>query len=145
MKKISTGRNVDLSGINIQEILDLMNSDNRVKQFIKCHTFIALYNGNSMQDVCAVFGLTRETVRRWKLSLRQGGINALLQEKKAGKRTKISAEKQKELKRLIKQKPKKYGYDRKNWTGKILKEFMEINWNVKIGIRTAQLWLKYAR
>ena len=98
-----------------------------------------------MQDVCAVFGVTRETVRKWKERLRQGGIAALLNEKKAGKRTKISVEKQRELKGLIKQKPAKYGYDNKKWTGVILKDFLKKNWNIKIEIRTAQLWLKQIR
>ncbi len=141
MKKLLTGRPIDLSGINIKEIIDWINSDNRAKGIIKCQAIISLHNGNSMQDVCAVFGVTRETVRKWKESLRQGGTAALLNKKKAGKRSKISCERQTELKRLIKQKPTKYGYDGKKWTGKILKDFLQKNWNIKIGIRAAQLWL----
>lgn len=145
MKRLLSGRNVDLSGIDIKEIIDWIKSDNHAKGIIKCQLFIALNNGNSMQDVCAVFGVTRETVRKWKERLRQGGIAALLTEKKAGKRTKISVEKQRELKGLIKQKPAKYGYDNKKWTGVILKDFLKKNWNIKIEIRTAQLWLKQIR
>jgi len=44
-----------------------------------------------MQNVCAVFGVTRETMRKWKESLRQGGTAALLNKKKVGKRAKISS------------------------------------------------------
>ena len=98
-----------------------------------------------MQDVCAVFGVTRETVRKWKESLRQGGTVALLNKKKVGKRSKISSERQTELKHLIKQKPTKYGYDGKKWTGKILGDFLHKNWNINIGIRAAQLWLNQLR
>lgn len=145
MKRLLSGIHVDLSGIDIKEVIDWIKSDNHAKGIIKCQLFIALHNGNSMQDVCAVFGVTRETVRKWKERLRQGGIAALLNEKKAGKRTKISVEKQRELKGLIKQKPAKYGYDNKKWTGVILKDFLKKNWNIKIEIRTAQLWLKQIR
>ena len=42
-----------------------------------------------MQDVCAVLGITRETVRKWKEKLRQGGITNLLTEKKVGKTLKV--------------------------------------------------------
>jgi len=91
-----------------------MDSDNRTKGIIKCHAIISLYNGNSMQDVCAVLGITRETVRKWKELLRQGGVVALLNEGKAGKRPKIDDEKQKELEKMIKEKPIKYGYDKKS-------------------------------
>lgn len=145
MKKSLSGRSVDLSGIDTKEIIDWMNSNNHTKGIIKCHTIISLYNGNSMQNVCAVFGVTRETIRKWKGLLRQGGVVALLNEGKVGKRSKIGAEKQKELKNLMKIEPIKYGYDEKKWTGQALKDFLEKNWNIKIGIRAAQLWLKQAR
>jgi hypothetical protein len=62
-----------------------------------------------------------------------------LNEKKAGKRNKIIVEKQRELKKLIKQKPLKYGRDCKKWTGLILQEYLMKNWNINIGTRTAQL------
>lgn len=145
MKKILSGRPVDLSGINIKEVIDWINSDNHAKGIIKCQAIISLHNDNSMQNVCAVLGVTRETVRKWKERLRQGGITALLNEKKAGKRTKIGVEKQRELKILIKQKPLKYGYNSKKWTGLILQEHLQKNWNIKIGTRAAQLWLKQLR
>ena len=95
-----------------------------------------------MQDVCAVLGITRETVRKWKEKLRQGGITNLLTEKKVGKRSRLDIEKQKDLKVIIKQKPAKYGYSEKKWTGNILKDFLQKNWKIQIGIRSAQLWLK---
>jgi len=142
MNKLLAGRHIDLSRININELIDWINSDKNAKGVIKCQTIISLYNGNSMKNVCSVFGVTRETVRKWKEKLRHGGITALLYENKAGKRAKISIEKRMELKKMLKQKPIKYGYDNKKWTGNILKDLLENNWNIKIGIRAAQLWLK---
>lgn len=142
MKKILTGRRTDLSGINIEEISNWLNSDNRIRNIIRCQAIISLNKGNSMQDVCAVLGITRETVRKWKEKLRQGGITNLLTEKKVGKRSRLDIEKQKDLKVIIKQKPAKYGYSEKKWTGNILKDFLQKNWKIQIGIRSAQLWLK---
>jgi transposase len=45
-----------------------------------------------MQDVCTVLDVTRETIRKWKEKLRQGGITNLISEKKAGKRSKLDTE-----------------------------------------------------
>lgn len=56
MKKISSVRPVDFSGINIKEVIDWVYSDNSAKGIIKCKTIISLHYGNSMQNVCAVFG-----------------------------------------------------------------------------------------
>ncbi|MDP2750418.1 MAG: helix-turn-helix domain-containing protein [Nanoarchaeota archaeon] len=142
MKKLSSGRPIDLSRININEINEWLNSYNSVRGIIRCQAIISLHNGNSMQSVCTVLDVTRETIRTWKEKLRKGGITALLKEKKLGKRSKINIEKQKKLKVIIKQRPAKYGYDEKRWTGKILKDFMLKNWNINIGIRAAQLWLR---
>jgi hypothetical protein len=54
MKKILSGRKVDLSGININELIVWVNSEKHTRTIIKCHAIISLYRGNSMQDVCAV-------------------------------------------------------------------------------------------
>ncbi len=145
MKKPQRGRKVELSGIDIEEITNWFNSNTHAKGIVKCQAIISLYNGNSMQDVCTVLGVTRETVRKWKDKLRQGGVVNLLSVKKAGKRSKINTEKKRKLKAIIKQKPVKYGYTEKKWTGIILKDFLEKNWDIKIGVRAAQIWLKQLR
>jgi len=143
--KYSSGRPVDLSDINTSEIYDYIENTKQYKNYIKCQSIISLNNGNAMQDVCKVLGITRETIRRWKGLLRKGGLNQMLGEKKVGKRAKIDKEKLLQLKKLIKQKPTKFGYDGKKWTGKVLVDYAQKQWNITIGIRTAQLWLKQVR
>ena len=143
--KNTSGRPVDLSGIDISEIKDWMKSNNYVKNVIKCQSIISLDNENSMQNVCNVLGITRETVRLWKEQLRAKGLTGLLLKKKVGKRARIEVEKLQEIKKLIKQKPSKYGYEKKKWTGKLIVDYVKNKWNIKIGIRTAQLWLKQIR
>ncbi|MDP2750290.1 MAG: helix-turn-helix domain-containing protein [Nanoarchaeota archaeon] len=144
MKNIS-GRPVDLSDINVQEIADWMKNSKNARCYIKCQSFISLYNGNSMQDVCKVLGITRETVRVWKNQLRKNGLTGLISMKKVGKRAKISNDKLQEIKKLIKRKPTIYGYEAKKWTGQILADYVEKKWALKIGIRAAQLWLRKIR
>jgi hypothetical protein len=46
MKRLLSGRHVDLSGIDIKEVIDWIKSDNHAKGIIKCQLFIALNNGN---------------------------------------------------------------------------------------------------
>lgn len=144
--KNTSGRPVDLSGININEILAYTkNSRQHYKNYIKCQSIYSLYNENSMQDVCKVLGVTRETIRKWKDLLRKGGLPKLLDEKKVGKRARIGKEELLELKKLIKQKPTKHGYEGKKWTGSILVDYLQKQWDINVGIRTAQLWLKQVR
>ncbi len=142
MKKLSTGRKVDLSGINVQDVAIWLNSNKCVKNAIKCQAIVSLYKGNSMQNVCAVLGITRETVRKWKQKLRKDGIDGLLTEKKVGKRSRISPEQQKELRIILKQKPHRYGFEKNKWSGVIVQNLLETKWGISIGVRTAQIWIQ---
>lgn len=143
--KNTPGRPIDLSDINIPEIEDYTKDRVDYRNYIKCQTFISLNNGNSMHDVCKVLGITRETVRKWKGQLRSGGINELVEHKKVGKRYRVDNEKLFELKKIIKQKPAKFGYKGKRWTGKLVMDYVQLQWGIKISIRTAQLWIKHVR
>lgn len=135
------GRHVDISGINIEEIKAHVKNNKLFRHFIKCHSFIALSNNVSMQEVCKVMGVTRESVRHWKEELRSKGVQGITSTKKVGKRSRLTDEKLNQLKKIVKQRPSKYGYEEKKWTGNIIRDYVAKNWNLNIGIRTAQIWL----
>ncbi len=139
------GRPVDLSGINIEELQKFLHYNKVMKKGIICQCIISLNNGVRMQDVCNVLSVTRESVRLWKQLLRKEGLTGLLQEKKVGKRSKLNEHKRNELSRIIRKSPKKYDYIEKKWTGKLVQNYVFNQWNDKICLRTAQLWLAKIR
>ena len=141
----NVGRNVDLSGIDTAEIKEWLINNQQARDYIKCQSIVSLSKGIAMQDVCKVLGVTRESIRIWKNQLRQGGIPNLLTAKKVGKRSLMDIEKIRALKKLVKQKPAKYGYEATKWTGITLSDYIKTNWGITIGTRAAQLWLKQIR
>ena len=141
MNNNKLGRPVDLSGINIDEIEIWMHKNNMSRKAIICQAIISLNNGNSMARVCDVLGVTRESVRLWKEQFREHGLQGVLKEKKVGKRSKLNSDKIKELKRIVKISPKKQGYKTKKWTGVLVQDYVLRRWDLKISLRTAQLWL----
>ena len=145
MNKTKLGRPVDISGINIDEIEDWMHSNKLTRKILICQSFIALNNHVSMNQVCNVLGLTRESIRLWKEQLRKEGLTGLLKEKKVGKRSKLNEDKKKELKSIIRKSPKRQGYKTKKWTGLLVQDFVLKKWKFKISLRTAQLWLSKIR
>ena len=98
-----------------------------------------------MNEVCNVLGVTRESVRLWKEQLRKEGLAGLLKEKKVGKRSKLNAEKEKVLKRMVRRSPKGQGYKQSKWTGLLVQDVVLNKWEFKISLRTAQLWLSKIR
>lgn len=145
MNKAKTGRPVDISGINIEEIEEWMYSNKISRKILICQSIISLNNGVPMKDVCNVLGVTRESVRLWKGQFRQYGLQGVLKEKKVGKRSKLNVAQKEELKFIVKCSPRKQGYKTKKWTGLLIQDFVLKNWKLEISLRTAQLWLSKVR
>ena len=144
MNNKQTGRPVDLSGINIQELHDWVNTNKMARKILICQAIIALHQGAKMTEVCNVMDVTREGVRLWKNQLRLKGLKGLRQGK-VGKRSKLNQQRKNTLKKIIKKPPVAQGYKNKKWTGLLLQDFAKKAWGLDISLRTAQLWLSKVR
>lgn len=145
MNKTKLGRPVDISGINIDEIESWMYLNKIARKALICQSIISLNKSVSMKEVCNVLGVTRESVRLWKQQLRKEGLTGLLKEKKVGKRSKLKEDKQRELKSIVSRSPRKQGYITGKWTGLLVQDLALKKWEIKISLRTAQLWLSKIR
>ncbi len=145
MNRTKLGRPVDISGINIDEIESWMYSNKIARKALICQSIISLNKNVSMKEVCNVLGVTRESVRLWKKQLRKEGLTGLLKEKKVGKRSKLKEDKQRELKSIVSRSPRKHGYITEKWTGLLVQDLALKKWEIKISLRTAQLWLSKIR
>jgi transposase len=141
MNKSKAGRPVDLNGININEIDKWMHSEAMVRKIVICQSIMALHRGVPMSEVCRVLGVTREGVRLWKEKFRTKGLEGVLHEGKVGKRSRLTPDKVKEFKQLLKKSPKLQGIEGEKWTGLKVKELASLKWGMTIGLRTAQAWL----
>lgn len=145
MNKKQTGRPVELSGINIQEIDDWLNNNKMARKALICQAIIALSKGAKMTEVCNVLDITREGVRLWKNQLRKEGLKGLLKQRKVGKRSKLNQQKKNKLRKIIKKSPGSQGYKNKKWTGLLIQDYVRKEWGLIISLRTAQLWLSKIR
>ena len=144
MNKIQTGRPVDLSGINIQELDQWLSTNKLARKILICQAMVALHKGAKMTEVCSVLDITREGVRLWKNRLRRQGLKGLRQGK-VGKRSKLNLQRKNALKKIIKKPPVAQGYKNKKWTGLIVQDYAKKHWGIDISLRTAQLWLSDVR
>jgi transposase len=145
MEYKKVGKPVDISDINVQELEQWLNMNPTKMIVFKCQTIIALNRGVSMNKVCEVMDVTRETVRIWKGQLRREGLGGILKNGKVGKRSRLNPEKQSQLKALLKKSPKKTGYESNKWTGNLVKDYALQYWKLSISLRTANLWMKLAQ
>lgn len=141
MNRSKAGRPIDLSGINVDEIDRWMHSNTNVRKVIICQTFMALSKGVSMSEVCRVMDITRESVRLWKEKFRTKGLKGALREGKGGKRSRLTPDKIKELKQVLKKPPELHEIEAGKWTGLKVQYLASQKWGLNIGLRTAQAWL----
>jgi len=145
MNKKQTGRPVELSGINIQEIDEWLNKNKLARKILICQAIMALSRGAKMTEVCNVLDITREGVRLWKNQLRKEGLKGLLKQRKVGKRSKLNQHRKNKLKKIIKKSPARQSYKNKKWTGLLIQDYVKKEWGLNISLRTAQLWLSKIR
>lgn len=137
-----TRRPVKTDGLD-PDVLDAWIRHNNDRQAaIKCKILIALCNGNSMTEVCKMFNVTREGVRRWRNLVVSKGPQELVKHCYKGRRSKLTSSLTKELKKILAKPPHRIGFKNPKWNGKLLVSYLQKEHNIKISIRTAQLWIK---
>jgi transposase len=139
--KNKSGKPVDISGINPQELKNWIKQDDARWAAIKCQSLIALYNGVSVTQVCNVLNVTRESLRVWRNHLKREGPQGLISQKKKGRKSCLTPELEDDLKKVILKSPAEFGYDEKYWNGKLIRLYLEKKWSIEIAIRTVQNWL----
>lgn len=145
MNKKQTGRPVELSGINVQEIDEWLSNNKMARKILICQAIIALSSGAKMAEVCSVLDITREGVRLWKNQLRKEGLKGVLRQRKVGKRSILNQQRRNKLRKIIKKSPESQGYKNKKWTGLLIQHYVGKEWGFNISLRTAQLWLSKIR
>ena len=145
MGKGKQGRPIDISGINIDEIREWLDVTEISRKVIMCQAFIALNNGAQMQQVCKVLGVTREGIRLWKERFRNEGMRGVLKERRRGRPSRLTMQRELELKSALKGSPHSNGIEGKTWTGGMVKKYVLLKWGIDINSRTASTWLAKCR
>jgi transposase len=135
-------RPVKIEGLNSGELEAWIKQDGDRKAAIMCQILIALCNGNSMTEVCKMFNVTRESVRRWRNIVVSKGPNGLVAHSFHGRKSQLTPALKKQLKKIMAKPPHRIGYKKPRWSGKLLVSYLEKEHNIVISIRTAQLWMK---
>lgn len=139
--KTKKGRTVDLYGIKPDELSEWISKDKIRKTAIKCQALIALTRGVSINEVCKVFNVTRETIRLWRKRLREEGLEGFTAKKNKGRKSYLTEEISNDLKNVMLESPQKLGYNQKYWDGAMVCRYLKEKCNIEISVRTAQNWI----
>lgn len=139
---ITAGRKPKIDSINKDELTDWIQKDiNRISG-VKCQALISLTNNVSVNDVCKVLGVTRESIRLWRKVVENEGPEGFIAHPRTGRKSGLTMEIKELLKSALIKKPENFGYQQAVWDGKLVCKFLFDNKGLTLSVRTAQNWLK---
>lgn len=136
------GRKAKTERINIEELNKWIALNSNRKAGIKCQALISLKKGVSVNDVCKVLYISRESVRLWRKIVETEGPNGFIMRPKTGRKSGLTEDIKTFLKASILKSPSELGYKQAIWDGKLMCKLLNEKKGIKISIRTSQYWLR---
>jgi transposase len=140
--KARAGRKPKTDAINIDELKEWISKDVNRMSGVKCQALISLKNNVSVNDVCKVLGVTRESIRLWRKTIETEGPEGFVSHPRTGRTSGLTEEVKALLKPALTKKPEELGYNQAIWDGKLVCAFLLEEKGLAISVRTAQNWLK---
>ena len=97
-----------------------------------------LRQGVRPAEVARQVGVHRQSVSRWERQLKQGGVRALKQAGRAGRRARLRPEDLRRIERGLKRGPEALGYETRLWTSGRVAHLIEQECGVKY--HSSQAW-----
>jgi transposase len=135
------GKPVDVSSINVTDLEEWIKSSPDRASAIKCQALIALSKGVSVNTVCIVLDVTRETLSQWRKRLSSEGVLGLCAKSGKGRTSGLTKQIEDDLKVQLLKTPAELGYTQAIWDGKLVCKYLSEKHSQTIAVRTAQDWL----
>jgi len=136
------GRKAKTDSLNIDELKDWIMKDINRSAGIKCQALISLKSNVSVNDICKVLGVTRESVRLWRKTIETDGPEGFIKYLKTGRKSGLSQDVKALINSAVIESPEKLNYKQAIWDGKLICRLLKEKLNIEISVRTAQNWLK---
>jgi transposase len=140
--RTNVGRKAISDCINISELQEWIKKDINRLAGIKCQALISLKNNVSVNDICKVLGVSRESIRLWRKTIEKEGPDGFIIHPKTGRKKGLTEDIKTLLKTVIIESPEKYKFKQTVWDGKLVCKIIKEKMNIEISVRTAQYWLK---
>lgn len=94
--------------------------------------------GKSSDSLTEYYQVSAKQIRNWAKRFEKDGVAGLVNKKPPGKPSLLSAEQQASFRALLSENPEVYGYNTQTWTGPLLRDWIEKQFN--ISYKRAQIY-----
>jgi transposase len=96
----------------------------------RIHAVLALADGQTLEEIAAMFGVGEQTVRDWVHGFIAGGVASLFYRPRTGRPAKLTVNQRKELKELVLTGPEAAGYSSGCWTSGMIADLIKLRFRV---------------
>lgn len=104
----------------------------------RLHGVLLVTQGLSCSEVASLLGHTSKTLENWVNRFNSHGFNALRDEKRTGRPSKLSGEILEKINAEIRLDPRDFGYNQNLWDGKLLSHHLNIKYEISLSVRQCQ-------
>lgn len=124
----------DVSLEELQEKLREIDDDGKAVK--RLFTAIAYKQGSSPAEIEETFGISRKNVYLWLDRIEERGLDdALYDESKPGRPSKLTQEQRNELEETLHESPEDAGYDIQAWTPKFVQHWIKTHFDIEYTLR----------
>ena len=131
----ATIRNAEIVAAQIQ---DEINGKPEGRFYHRIHLLLLMAQGMSCKTVANLYNRPLRTVQRWVKELNENGLDALRDESKSGRPTRLNAQQIAELKDDLAGSPQLFSFSQGFWDGPLLAHHIETKYGIKLCVRQCQ-------
>jgi len=104
----------------------------------RLHGVLLVAQGLTCSEVARLLGHTSKTIENWVNRFNSDGFNALRDEKRSGRPSKLSLELVDKINNDIRIDPQNLGYNQNLWDGKLLSHHIKMKYGISLSVRQCQ-------
>jgi len=125
------GRKVkQLKNYTSEEVEAIFESDENNIVGVKMYAILQLTKGYSTRKLKDFYRVSHKQICNWADRFDAEGIDGLKIKPGRGRQSKISSEQKEQLKIDLTQSPEFFGYNTANWSGPLLKKYLEVSYQL---------------
>jgi len=132
--------------ISVEELQDALDNVEGNKQTQRLLAAIAYKNGVTQTEIAEWYGVQRRTIYSWlkRLDTDESLEQAVSDDKRTGRKRKLSKSKQEEFEEIVHKPPEEVGIDAPAWTPALAQDYLEETYGVEYSIPSCRRLLKEA-
>ena len=91
-------------------------------------------DGKSESEICRILGHNKSTISAWLNRMEKYGLDAIHDGKSTGRPPKLSPDQQDAVRACLEEEPTCWGFERSNWTARVLAMFVKDIWDVQYSV-----------